>query len=216
MTSKINIILFGPPGAGKGTQASLLKERLGINHVSSGDLFRHHLRNNSPLGIKAAEYMNSGLLVPDELTIQIILDKLSQLPAEQGFMLDGFPRTLSQAKALSTQLHQCSMTIDAVIFINVDESELLKRLNGRYICEKCQKPYNINDATGGQNSCDECGGDLYQREDDKPEAIEKRIQLYRQETVPVLDYYKSQNILHDIPGFGPVEDINSAILNSLK
>tara|TARA_B100000029_G_scaffold145353_1_gene140555 strand:- start:3538 stop:4188 length:651 start_codon:yes stop_codon:yes gene_type:complete len=216
MTSKPNIVLFGPPGAGKGTQANLLKERLGINHISSGDLFRYHLRNRSPLGIKASEFMNAGLLVPDELTIEIILDKLRELPSDQGFMLDGFPRTLSQAKALSTQLDQCSMSIDAVIFINVDESELLKRLSGRYICENCQAPHNMVESTSNNSSCNQCNGNLYQREDDKPEAVNKRIEIYRNETVPVLDYYKSQNILHDISGMGPVEDINSSILDSLK
>ena len=119
MTSTLNIILFGPPGAGKGTQATLLKEQLGLNHISSGDLFRHHLKTNSPLGIKAAEFMNSGLLVPDDLTIEIILDKLCNVSSKQGFMLDGFPRTISQAKALSTQMDKLSLSIDAVIFINV-------------------------------------------------------------------------------------------------
>ncbi len=216
MTSKLNIILFGPPGAGKGTQANLLQEHLGINHISSGDLFRHHLRSSSALGIKAAGFMNAGLLVPDELTIEIILDKLSNLPSGQGFMLDGFPRTISQAKALSTQMDKLALSIDAVIFINVDESELLKRLSGRYICEDCQKPHTMNESADDNQFCGQCSGKLYQREDDKPEAINKRIQIYRDETVPVLEYYGNQGILHDISGVGPVGQINTDILNSLK
>ena len=216
MTSKLNIILFGPPGAGKGTQANLLQEHLGINHISSGDLFRHHLRSSSALGIKAAGFMNAGLLVPDELTIEIILDKLSNLPSGQGFMLDGFPRTISQAKALSTQMDKLALSIDAVIFINVDESELLKRLSGPYICEDCQKPHTMKESADDNQICGQCSGKLYQREDDKPEAINKRIQIYRDETVPVLEYYRSQSILHDISGVGPVGQINTDILNSLK
>ena len=216
MTSTLNIILFGPPGAGKGTQATLLKEQLSLNHISSGDLFRHHLKTNSPLGIKAAEFMNSGLLVPDDLTIEIILDKLCNVSSKQGFMLDGFPRTISQAKALSTQMDKLSLSIDAVIFINVNESELLKRLSGRYICEDCQKPHTMNEYGEDNKFCGQCSGKLYQREDDKPEAINKRIQIYRDETVPVLEYYRSQSILHDISGIGPVGQINTDILNSLN
>ena len=153
MTSTLNIILFGPPGAGKGTQATLLKEQLSLNHISSGDLFRHHLKTKSPLGIKAAEFMNSGLLVPDDLTIEIILDKLCNVSSKQGFMLDGFPRTISQAKALSTQMDKLSLSIDAVIFINVNESELLKRISGRYICEDCQKPHTMNESGEDNKFC---------------------------------------------------------------
>ena len=181
-----------------------------------GEEVSSSLPHTPPLGIKAAEFMNAGLLVPDDLTIEIILHKLCNVSSKQGFMLDGFPRTLSQAQALNTQLDQRSMTIDAVIFINVEESELLKRLSSRYICEDCQTPHNMNECPNSNNNCAKCSGHLYQREDDKPEAVSKRIQIYHNETVPVLEYYKRQNVLHDISGIGPVDQININILNSLK
>ena len=160
--------------------------------------------------------LEKGDLVSDEILNEIIKKKLDSPECINGYILDGFPRTISQAKALSTQMDKLSLSIDAVIFINVNESELLKRLSGRYICEDCQKPHTMNESGEDNKFCGQCSGKLYQREDDKPEAINKRIQIYRDETVPVLEYYKSQSILHDISGIGPVGQINTDILNSLN
>jgi adenylate kinase len=215
LDSSIRLVLFGPPGAGKGTQAQLLKDRLGIPHISSGDLFRHHLREGTELGQRAAEYINQGRLVPDEVTIGIILDEVLGLPDEKGFILDGFPRTTDQAKALEEALKTQSRPIDKVMFINVPEEELLKRLGGRYICRNCQAPHNnVNGVEAAR--CTNCGGELYQREDDRPEAVKQRIQVYRDETLPVMEFYRERGLLADVPGVGSVECIQQRILDALS
>jgi adenylate kinase len=215
LDSSIRLVLFGPPGAGKGTQAQLLKDRLDIPHISSGDLFRYHLRQGTNLGQQAAEYINQGRLVPDEVTIGIVLDEVLGLPDEKGFILDGFPRTTDQAKALEEALETKSRPIDKVVFINVPEDELLKRLSGRYVCRNCQIPHtNVN---GGEAArCTNCGGELYQREDDRPEAVKQRIQVYREETLPVLEFYRGRGLLADVPGVGSVECVQQRVLEALR
>ncbi|MEC9309823.1 MAG: adenylate kinase [Chloroflexota bacterium] len=213
MESPLRIILFGPPGAGKGTQAELLKDQLDIPHVSSGDLFRYHMNNGTALGLKAAEFMTQGLLVPDEITISIILDKLSGIPQNDGFLLDGFPRTMEQALILKSELNRISRNIDAVLYINVPEKDLIARLSNRFVCSMCQSPYTITRTS--ISVCEKCGADLYQREDDQPEAINKRIQVYRSETLPLIDFYHQENILHDISGIDTVQQVNINILKSL-
>ena len=216
----MRLVLFGPPGAGKGTQAQLLTERLNISHISSGDLFRHHLQAGTPLGLKVADYMNRGVLVPDELTIDIALEKVMSLSAEEGFILDGFPRNRLQAKALEDALQARARDLDKVVYINVPEDELLRRLQGRFVCRQCQAPHSITsdetDRTLSQDLiCERCGGELYQREDDRPEAVQKRIEVYKSETVPVLDFYRERDILADIPGVDTVEQINKRVLAAL-
>jgi adenylate kinase len=209
-------VLFGPPGAGKGTQAQLLKERLGIPHIGSGDLFRYHLREGTDLGRRAAEYINQGLLVPDDVTIDIILDQVLALSDEDGFILDGFPRTTSQAAALQENLQNRSRELDKVVFINVPEEELVHRLGGRFTCQQCQAPYTISDADQETSlKCERCGGQLYQRPDDRPEAVRQRIEVYQRETVPVLDFYRKQGLLADICGVGSVECVNRRVLAAL-
>jgi adenylate kinase len=214
--SSLRLVLFGPPGAGKGTQAQLLKERLGISHISSGDLFRYHLREGTDLGQRAAEYINQGLLVPDEVTIDIILDQVLALSDEDGFILDGFPRTTSQAVALQEALQGRSRELDKVVFINVPEEELVRRLGGRFTCPQCHAPYTLS--VSGQDTdlkCERCGGQLYQRPDDRPEAVRQRIEVYQRETVPVLDFYRNRGLLADIHGVGSVECVNRRVLAAL-
>jgi len=214
------LVLFGPPGAGKGTQAQLLTERLKISHISSGDLFRHHLQAETPLGLKAADYMNRGVLVPDELTIDIALEKVMSISSDEGFILDGFPRNRLQAKALEEALQTRARDVDKVVYIDVPEDELLRRLAGRFVCRQCQAPHSL--ARGGTDGspdreliCERCGGELYQRTDDHPEAVQTRIEVYKSETVPVLDFYRERDILANIPGVDTVEHINQRVLEAL-
>lgn len=206
---------MGPPGAGKGTQAQLLKEQLKVPHISSGDLFRYHLRERTGLGWQAASYIHQGLLVPDEITIGIILDKVLGVSTQEGFLLDGFPRTVDQAVALDNTLAERSRRLDWVVFINVDEAELLHRLGGRYTCRECQAPHTLSETQGGDGNCSNCGGELYQRDDDRPEAVEQRLQVYQTETFPLLDYYRQRGLLIEVPGIGSVEDVNHRVLSAL-
>ena len=217
------MVLFGPPGAGKGTQAQLLAGQLGISHISSGDLFRHHLRAETPLGLRAAEYMNRGVLVPDEVTIDIILERVMSLNEEDGFILDGFPRNRQQAEVLEQSLQRRARGLDKVVYIEVPEEELERRLAGRFSCRDCQAPHSVPQESpdggahlaGPEMRCNRCGGELYQRADDRPEAVQKRIEVYQTETLPVLDYYRERAILADIPGTDTVEDVNRLILTAL-
>ena len=226
MTKKVRIGLFGPPGAGKGTQAQLLKDRWEVAHISSGDLFRHNLKEQTPLGLKAAGFMEKGLLVPDEVTIDIMLDKVLALDKEEGFILDGFPRNTHQAEALEEALGQRSRGLDAIVHIELPEDELLRRLGGRYSCRKCQAPHNIELIPGDANGqgaadnrkleCDQCGGELYQRADDSPEAVARRISVYRNETMPVLEFYRDRELLVEVEGLGSIEAVNERLLAALQ
>ena len=214
----LRLILFGPPGAGKGTQAQLLKERLGIEHVSSGDLFRHHLSNGTELGELARGYMNRGALVPDEVTIGMVLDRVASMPNGRGFMLDGFPRNTNQASALDDALKQRNQRIDRVVHISVPDDELIRRLSNRYICRRCQKPFTRDAVTGAPpGGCNDCtdGGEIYQRDDDTPDAVANRLSIYHEETAPVLDFYGEAGLLADIPGAGTIENVNQSVLNAL-
>jgi adenylate kinase len=214
----IRLVLFGPPGAGKGTQAQLLKERLGIEHVSSGDLFRHHLSNGTQLGELARGYMNRGELVPDEVTIGMVIDRIGQISDADGFMLDGFPRNTVQAEALETALQQQCQHIDRVVHIQVADEELIRRLSNRYVCRVCQRPYARDAVTGAPpEQCVECpnGGEIYQRDDDTEEAVAIRLSVYHQETAPVLEFYRQRGLLAEIPGERPIEAVNGAVLRTL-
>ena len=213
------LVLFGPPGAGKGTQAQLLKEHLQVAHVSSGDLFRHHLSNGTELGELARGYMNQGILVPDDVTIGMVLDRIGPMSPDEGFLLDGFPRNVKQAQALNDALAESDRRIDRVIHIKVADTELIRRLSNRYICRVCQKPFAGDAATGAvPTRCDDCpdGGDIYQRADDTAAAVANRIAVYHQETAPLLDFYQAHGLLSDIAGEGPVESVNQAALACLQ
>ncbi len=214
MAQGLRLVLFGPPGAGKGTQAQLLRDRFNLTHISSGDLFRHHLGQGTPLGLRAKEYMNRGELVPDEVTIDIILDKVMSIPDEDGFILDGFPRNPNQAQALEKRLSEESRNLDKVVHIDVSEPELLRRLGGRYICRACQAPHSIGEREEGKK-CDQCGGELYQRDDDAPVAIKKRLQVYNEETSPVLGFYRERGVLVDISGDNTVDEVNKQVLAAI-
>ena len=208
-------MLLGPPGAGKGTQAQLLKEQLKVPLIGSGDLFRYHVRERTPLGQQAAEYINQGLLVPDEITIGIVLDKVLGLSTREGFLLDGFPRTIDQAVALEKSLAEHSRGLDRVVFISVDGAELLRRLSGRYTCRECQAPNTWSESRGGPATCARCDGQLYQRDDDRPAAVQRRLLVYQTETFPLLDYYRQRGLLIEVAGVGSVEDVNHRVLGAL-
>ena len=216
--SGLKLALFGPPGAGKGTQALLLKERLGIAHVSSGDLFRRHLSTGTELGEQARDYMNRGALVPDAITIGMVVDRISRIGDSEGFMLDGFPRNVNQAQALEAALRARGQEIDRVIHIQVADAELIRRLSDRYVCRPCQRPYARDAATGAPPAqCADCpdGGDIYQRDDDTTEAVANRIMVYHQETAPVLDFYRERGLLADIAGAGAVANVYASVLRAL-
>ena len=222
MAQALRLVLFGPPGAGKGTQAQLLAEQLKVSHISSGDLFRQHLQQGTPLGLRASEFMNRGVLVPDEVTIDIVLDKVLSLNAEDGFILDGFPRKRNQAEVLEDALMRRARGLDKVVYIQVPEPELVKRLAGRYSCRQCQAPHSIpKESLGPEGSapdltCQRCGGELYQRPDDRPKAVQKRIQVYQDETLPVLSYYEDRGILAEVSGVDKIECVNHRVLEALR
>ena len=216
MASGLRIVLFGAPGAGKGTQAKLLTEQLGVSHIGSGDLFRLNLQNETPLGLRAAEYVNQGLLVPDEVTIDMILERVMSFQKEQGFILDGFPRNHNQADALEQALEGRSRSLDKVVFINVPEPELIRRLGQRYSCRQCQVPHTVDDGQlAGSQRCQYCQGELYQRADDEPGPVRRRVRVYQEETLPLLEFYRERGLLADIPGVDTVEDVNKRVLAAL-
>ena len=212
----MNIILMGPPGSGKGTQAANLAASLDIYAVSSGDLFRDHQRRDTELGQLARSYMERGVYVPDDVTIGMITEWINDPDHASGFVLDGFPRTQAQAQALDDALTGRG-GIDHVVFIRVSDDELVRRLGGRMICTECQRPYNLNSsppATSGK--CDDDDGDLYQRDDDKAEVVAKRIEVYNQETEPVVDYYRQAGNITEVDGEQTVEQVAAALSAAVK
>ena len=202
---------MGPPGSGKGTQATSIARSLGVDAVSSGDLFRDHQRRDTVLGRLARSYMEQGVYVPDEVTIKMVMEWISNPDHSGGFVLDGFPRTHAQAEALDAEMKSLG-GVDRVVFIKVSEDELIRRLTGRLICRDCQTPYHLQFSppeTDGK--CDKCGGELYQRDDDKADVVTTRIQIYNQETEPVVDYYRRSGILREVDGEQDVEDVGKAM-----
>lgn len=216
-TNPHRLILLGPPGAGKGTQAVGLAERLGVPHIASGDLFRHHQQNGTPLGLKVREYINQGMLVPDEITIAMVLEQVLLPESQRGFILDGFPRNLAQAKALDDALAVKGVWIDRVSFIKVPVEELIKRLEGRRVCRKCQAPYHLETAPPKKpDKCDLCGGEIYQREDDTLDAVAVRLKVYQEETEPLVDYYNRAGKLVEVNGLGTVEEVGTRLHKALE
>jgi len=213
----VYIILLGAPGAGKGTQAVMLAEKLKLVQVASGDLFRQALAQETELGKQAKVYMEKGQLVPDEITIQMVLERLAAPDCKNGAILDGFPRNLQQAKALDNALAPHSKATDRVVYIKVSEGELLKRLSGRWICRKCQAPYHeVESPPKVEGKCDRCGGELYQRADDNVETIKNRLEVYFAETSPLIDYYKQADKLLEINGEGNAAEVNKRIAAALQ
>ena len=210
------MILLGPPGAGKGTQAARIAESLSVPKVASGDLFRDHQARDTELGRLARSYMERGELVPDDVTIKMVMEWVAAHEGEGGFLLDGFPRTLAQAQALDREMAG-SGGIDRALYINVNTEELVRRLAGRLICRNCQTPYHEDSSPPEMaGKCDRCGGELYQRDDDKAEAVQKRLGVYFKETEPLVGFYREAGVLREIVGEGTVEDVGTALLEAIK
>ena len=204
------LVLLGAPGAGKGTQAANLAQEMGLSHIASGDLFREVQRSGTELGNLLKSYMEKGLLVPDEITVRMILERLAAPDCKRGCIMDGFPRTVTQASALDKALKQQGKAIDKAAYIKVSTEELLRRLSGRWICRKCQTPYHqVFSPPKVAGRCDRCGGELYQRADDTEETVKKRVQVYMKETAPVIDYYKEQSKLVEVDGEQAVEKVTT-------
>lgn len=212
----MNLILFGPPGAGKGTQAQFLVDTYKIPQISTGDMLRAAVKNQTPLGIKAQEIMQQGGLVSDEIVLGIVEERLAQEDCRQGFVLDGFPRTIPQADALVQILQRAGRTIEHVISLEVDTDEIVKRLSGRRSCPACGKGYHETyDAPKQAGVCDACGAALVQRDDDREETVRNRLSVYEQQTAPLKDYYHGQQLLRAIPGMGPIAEVQQRIAAAL-
>ncbi len=209
----MRLVLLGPPGAGKGTQARMLGERIHAPQIASGDLLREAVRDSTPLGVKARSYMDKGSLVPDELVLKLINSRLDQPDAKPGWILDGFPRSVPQAEALAGMLQQRGETISKVVAINVPDDELVKRISGRRTCRNCNEMYQVSfDPPAKPGLCNKCGGELYQREDDHEDTVRHRLQVYNNETRPLLDYYGKAGLLSEVDGIGRPEEILNRIL----
>jgi len=212
----VYIIFLGAPGAGKGTQAATVAQELNLVHIASGDLFRQAVERGTELAKQVRPYMEKGILVPDELTIRVVLERISTPDCEGGVIFDGFPRNQKQAEALDKALAQQSKAIDKVVYIKVPKEELLKRLSGRWICRQCQTPYHaINSPPKVWGKCDRCGGELYQRPDDTVKTIKKRLVVYFAETAPLIDYYTRAGKLLEISGEGSVDEVGRRIVEAL-
>lgn len=203
----MQVILVGLPGAGKGTQAERIQSHFGIPHISTGDMFRRAVASGGELGQQVQSYLNSGRLVPDEITIKVVQERLVDEDTQRGFLLDGFPRTLEQADALDGMLSEIGKPIDAVLYIHVSEDVLLARLTGRRICRQCGTTYHvIFQPPKDEGVCDKCGGELYQRSDDSEEAVKTRLEQYKH-TAPLIEYYRERGVLRQIDGLQPIEQV---------
>lgn len=208
----MKLILLGAPGAGKGTQATRLAEHYSIPHISTGDIFRANLKAETPLGLKAKEYMDKGLLVPDELTVDLVMDRISQEDCVNGYILDGFPRTLNQAAALDAKV-----AIDAAVDVEVPDEDIVKRMAGRRVCPTCGEPYHTEwKVPQKEGICDRCGSELIIRKDDEPETVLKRLTVYHDQTQPLIDHYGKQDKLVAVDGTLSVEEVTNAIIAKLE
>jgi adenylate kinase len=212
----VNVVFLGAPGAGKGTQAMRTAAKLGLAHIATGDLFRQALQKGTPQALKAKPYMESGKLVPDEITIAMVLERISAPDCSSGVIFDGFPRNLKQAESLDKALESAGKAIDHVAYIKVSEPVLIERLGGRWICRKCQAPYHaVYSPPKTAGKCDRCGGELYQRADDTPATVKNRLVVYSQETAPLIDYYTRRGKLLEVNGEGPEEEVEQRIVSAL-
>lgn len=212
----MNLILFGPPGAGKGTQAQFLVDTYGVPQISTGDMLRAAVKNQTPLGLKAQAIMQQGGLVSDEIVLGIVEERLAQQDCHGGFVLDGFPRTIPQADALVAILQRAGRAIEHVVSLEVETEEIVKRLSGRRSCPSCGKGYHVTyDAPKQAGVCDACGAALVQRDDDREETVRNRLSVYEQQTAPLKDYYRLQGLLRTIPGMGPIAEVQQRIAAAL-
>lgn len=213
----MRLILLGPPGAGKGTQAVSISEKYKIPHISTGDIFRYNIKNQTDLGKKAKTYMDQGLLVPDEVVVEIVEDRLKDPDCKDGFLLDGFPRTVNQAKSLAVVLDNMNTELDKVVNIKVDKDLLIRRAVGRRICRNCGATYHIEfNPPKKPGICDKCGGELYQRDDDNEKTVAKRIEVYLEETQPLIDFYQERNKLVTIDGNKEISTVFEEIVQALE
>lgn len=212
----MKIIMLGAPGAGKGTQAKRIAEKYTIPHISTGDIFRANIKNGTDLGKKAKEYMDQGLLVPDELTCDLVMDRIQQDDCKNGFVLDGFPRTIPQAEALDEALNKIGQKMDYAIDVDVPDENIVNRMGGRRACLSCGATYHVEfNPTKTEGICDACGAQTVLRDDDKPETVQKRLTVYHDQTQPLIDYYKNQGILKSVDGTQPMEAVFDAIVGIL-
>jgi adenylate kinase len=213
----MRLLIMGPPGAGKGSQAPIIKNAYGIPHISTGDMFREAIKQGTPLGIHAKEFTDKGELVPDEVTIDMVKTRLQEKDCQPGFLLDGFPRTIAQAEALDRILEEMKLSLDAVINVSVPDDILIKRISGRRMCRHCGASYHIiNIPPKVAGVCDVCGGQLYQRKDDNPETIANRLSIYYTQTQPLLDYYDKTGLLVTVNGTKDVADTYQQIASHLE
>jgi len=209
-----NVILLGPPGAGKGTQAKILNQRFAMAHVASGDLFRENIAKQTALGLLAKSFMDKGELVPDDVTVRMVVERIAQPDCARGVVFDGFPRTQAQAQALDAALAQANKKIAAVLWVNVREEVLIQRLTARRICPTDGAVYNLlTNPPKIASQCDHDGSALIQRDDDKPPAVQRRLQVFHSQTQPLIDYYRAAGLLHEVQGEQPIERVQSEIVN---
>jgi adenylate kinase len=213
----MKLILLGPPGAGKGTQAKMLTEKFSIPQISTGDILRAAVKDGTPMGQKAKAFMDAGGLVPDEVVVGIVRDRLQQTDCNKGFILDGFPRTVAQADALQASLQAMGKDLDRVISLKVDAEALIERLTGRRTCRNCGRGYHvIFDPSLQAGVCDACGGELFQRDDDQEETIRRRLQVYAEQTAPLISYYRGTGVLMELDGMQPIPQVQEKMLSLLQ
>ncbi len=213
----MKIIMLGAPGAGKGTQAKLIAEKFGIPHISTGDIFRANIKEGTDLGREAKEYMDKGQLVPDELTVRILLDRVSKEDCSNGYVLDGFPRTIPQAEVLDNEVAKLGDKIDFAIDVEVPDENIIKRMGGRRACLKCGATYHVEHIPPKKEGiCDVCGAELVLRDDDKPETVQNRLEVYHKQTQPLIDHYSKQNILRTVDGTRDMQTVFSDIVKLLE
>ena len=212
----MKIIMLGAPGAGKGTQADKISAKYNIPHISTGDIFRANIKNNTELGQKAKSYMDKGELVPDELVVDLVVDRIKADDCTNGYVLDGFPRTIPQAEALDAALAAINDKVDYAINVEVPDENIINRMSGRRACVACGATYHIvHIPTKVEGVCDKCGADLILRDDDKPETVKNRLNVYHEQTQPLIDYYTAKNVLHEVDGTKAMEDVFSSIVSIL-
>jgi adenylate kinase len=213
----MKLILLGPPGAGKGTQAKMLMDKFSIPQISTGDILRAAVKEGSPLGLKAKSFMAAGGLVPDEVVIGIVAERLQQDDCDNGFILDGFPRTVGQADALQSNLQELGKELDRVVALQVDAEALVERLTGRRTCKSCGRGYHVSfDPPATEGICDACGGELFQRDDDQEETIRKRLAVYNQQTEPLISYYRQAGLLVELDGMQAIAVVQEKMLSALR